>query len=155
MEVAKSPGANLIRQNQVYVDVAGLDLSRVPKPMTWHEGAYDMVMIAAVKPTKSPAPSLDGERCALLALAGRRFLQESAHLFQEPPRNAADLRIGQGNYGQKPFAAVPVADTYWKETEAGLAVKRGQLNDWKIHLPDELTKAVREKLKSDAEAKSQ
>jgi hypothetical protein len=148
MEVAKSPGANLIRQNQVYLDVAGLDLSRAPMPITWHEGAYDMVMIAVVKPTKNLAPSFHGERCALLALAGRRFLQESAHVLQEPPTDKTNPWNGAGGYGQKPFDVLPIGDSYWKEVEPRLVVKRDQPNVWTIHLPDELTKAAREKLRT-------
>ena len=48
--------------------------------------------------------------------------------------------------GQKPIEVVPIADSFWKETEPSLVVKRDQPNNWTIHLPDELTKAVREKL---------
>jgi hypothetical protein len=155
MAQEKGSAGNLFRQNQVYLDLPGFDPAHALKAMPWHEGAYEMVQIAVAKPTRNLTPSFQGERCELLAVAGRGFLNETAFAVQEPPTDSTIPNAGQIGYGQKSFIGVSTTENYWKETESGLVVKSGHPNDWIIHLPDELTKAVREKMKSDAEAKRQ
>jgi hypothetical protein len=145
MEASKSLAAGPYTPDQVYLEVQGLDRLQEPKSMPWHEGAYQLVTIAVVKTIKNLPPSFHGERCALLALAGHRFVNESAYALQQPPTDSINPMNGQIDFGPKPLAVLPIADSYWKDMESRLVVKSGQTNDWKIELPEELTKAVRAK----------
>jgi hypothetical protein len=142
MEASKSLAAGPFRPDQVYLELSGLGAVPEAKTIAWHEGAYELVVMAVTKPIRSLRPSFHDERSALLALAGH----ESAYILDELPADSTDPRRGNAFRGQRALAGVPIADAFQKAFEPSLVIKRDQTNHWTLHLPDELTKAVREKL---------
>ena len=53
-----------------------------------------------------------------------------------------------------PLQAVDVPKNYWRSLDKTLQGKPGQVDEWTIALPDELIKAVRDKLKAEPATKA-
>jgi len=141
------PDVKPLKRNQIYLDLLENDGAGDTKAVESLPGNYRLQKLAVILPRKDLATGSHGERCELVALVSTvgGFGQQVIELGRPPgePVNSADRAISINN-----FQGVSVPSLFGRDAIATFEAKKGQPNLWTVRLPDELTQAVREKLKA-------
>ncbi len=137
---------------QVYLELPWLGSSGEPGSATAIQGTYQIEQLAVVRPRKELRGGFRGERCELLVLSSAWGMGVRVMYRSEPP-GQSEKEPGDGINGPTPMASLDAnyyvaSNSYWRKP-ATFEVKQGQPNVWSIRLPDELTRAVRNKLKGE------
>jgi hypothetical protein len=148
-----------------------------PHELEWEPGTYGLDELIVMRPTRSPNVEAGRKRFDVLVASNVNNPLYTVAVGTAPPdkedvdvffRNTigAGLERPSGMAGgmgggmrqiapraYKPFQyAAPtlmLPTEYWDQVELGFEARRGQVNEWTIPLPDELTKAVRDALKTE------
>jgi hypothetical protein len=91
-------------------------------PVKWDARDYQLMSLVVLRPTPAPPDKTNRTRFEVLARV-------------RPP--------SQPGLGE---ATIATPEAFWETQGAGFVARPGQVNEWTISLPDELIKAVREKL---------
>ncbi len=151
---SESPGsvAKGYKFGQVYLELPWVGSSGEPGSATAIQGTYQIEQLAVVRPRKELRAGFRGDRCELLVLSSAWGRGERVMYRSEPP-GQSEKEPGDGINGPTPTAPLDAnyyvaSNSYWRKP-ATFEVKQGQPNVWSIRLPDELTRAVRNKLKAE------
>jgi len=142
------PDVKPFKRDQVYIDLPAKDPAGDSKAVELLPGNYRLKMIAVVRPRNNLTGYTHVERCELVALVSAvGGFDDLLIEFGQPPGepvNSADRSIGFGN--SKGVSASSLAG---RSATATFEATRNQPNLWTVRLPDELTQAVRNKLKAE------
>ena len=132
------------RIDQVYVDLAVLDLSGDARQLQLLHGRNQLQKLAIVRPWTTFAEAKRAVRCELLAYASlnkpdREIVQEVIR----PPVQPVSPFGSQNTFKLRDYQDITSASA-----PTTFEAKQDEPNVWTIHLPDELTRVVREKLKA-------
>jgi hypothetical protein len=111
-----------------YAEMLTADLRKLANqgdPVEWDAGDYKLMSLAVLRQIPAPPDKTDRTRFEVLARV-------------HPPSQP-----GMGT------PTVPTPEAFWQTQAAGFLARREHVNQWTIPLPDELIKAVREKLKAE------
>ncbi len=138
-------GERPYRIDQVYVDLSLLDSTGDTGQVQLLHGRNQLQKLAIVRPWKTFAETKRAERCELMGYAslnkpGRETVVE---VFPPPVQPVSSLGM-DGSFRLRDYQDITSAST-----PPTFEAKQDQPNVWTIRLPDELTKAVREKLKAE------
>ncbi len=148
---AAAPGARAVgvepyKTGQIYVDMALQPATSDHTSVPLLHGRNRLLKLAIVRPRKQLADATAAERCELLALLS--FFSGPVHVqiieLSQPPESAVSFFGVAGPFMLRDFQAVSTSSP-----SPSFDVEKDQPNVWTIHLPDELTQAVREKLKGE------
>jgi hypothetical protein len=106
-----------------------LSLGKLGAPVDFDSATYQLMSLFVVR--KGPSSSAHGDPLRFDILA-------SSH----PPS-----QTGMG------IVTTPTPEEFWKSKAATFEARRGQADEWTIRIPDELVKAVQEKLKAEEATK--
>jgi len=112
----------------LYAEMLTADIKKLANqgdPVDWDTGDYQLMRLAVLRPIPAPPDKTDRTRFEVLAVV---------HLPSQP---------GLGT------PTVPTPEAFWQTQAAHFVARREHVNQWTIPLPDELIKAVREKLKAE------
>ena len=138
-----------VRFNTVYLDLPWLGSSEEPRSVTAMPGTYQIQQFWVVRPRRELRKGYRGERCELLFLSTAWPGNERVTYRNKPP-SPSEEEAEPGPFGNAPAVALDAgfyvaSHSYWRKP-ASFEAKKGQPNVWTLRLPDELTRAVREKL---------
>lgn len=147
-EVIASKGGQELKGGKFYVDFPGIEQKGADFP----PGSYVLHELRAMRPLKERPANFRGARYGLLAFCAPPFPYRQSGMqvpvFPQPPTDDVNPNSGLGSFmvvNMSPFAA---SNSYWRQAPT-FEARKDQPNHWTIHLPDELIKAVREKLKDE------
>ncbi len=144
------PTVKPFKRGQAYLDLPWLDSAGESSPVKAVAGGYQVQELAIVRPQKELAEGFRGERCELLvhtAVWGNLNFTYLAKPPGQANKTPGDF-VGSAPEGDQNAAYTSLTPSYWSKPPA-FELKKGRPNVWTIHLPDELTRAVREKLKAE------
>ncbi len=126
-----------------------------PEPtLMWERGAYDLASLMVLRPLASSDRNKGIKHFGVLVETRRR--EGTVGMVYEvrdgTPTEYTLTRSQQNVLATASTAALELPDEYWSRLNDSFQARPGQINQWTIPLPDELIKAVREKL--DTEKKS-
>jgi hypothetical protein len=133
----------------VFADLHWQGKRRAPDTVVMEVGSYLARRLVILKARDSDEAKTKSERLEVLAYAlpseGTSNIVES---YSDDPRNGADP-LGSHLWSLGNFkGGVAVPPSYWRDLEKSLTVRRGEINEWAIPLPDEVIEAAREALKA-------
>jgi hypothetical protein len=117
----------------LYLELSTADLKRMGNQgdsIEWDAGNYRLMKLGVLRRSPPPPAGTDKTRFDILA--------------QVRPASQPGLAT--------PTVLTP--ETFWQSKSASFMALRGEHNEWTIPLPQELVKAVREKLKVETEART-
>ncbi len=112
----------------LYAEMSAADIKKLANqgdPVDWDTGDYQLMSLAVMRRIPAPPDKSDRARFEVLARV-------------HPPSQP-----GMGT------ATVATPEAFWQTQAAHFVARREHVNQWTIPLPDELIKAVREKLKAE------
>ena len=136
-----------------------------PNGLEFEEGGYRLTRLIILRPRPLQSEKFKGERFDLIAHAESvsSFALPVYQCEEFPDEVEPDRSQSRELDADKKIGRVLLSPSYWREAEPfGEGVRRefeveaGTVNQWTIPLPDELTKAIRDRLnlKQPAKAKS-
>ncbi len=130
------------KSDQIYVDVALQATAGDPASVQLLHGRNQLLKVAVVRPVKPLAEGYHAERFKVLAYASLKgpAYEQFMELGQLPAGAVSALGIA-GTFLLRDFQDITAASS-----PPTFDVNKNQPNLWTIHLPDELTQAVRVKL---------
>jgi hypothetical protein len=154
-EPVKSPAA--VSYPHIFADV--LDPvsvnGRKPGLKGWMPGTYSLTQLAIVRPSKYQKATFSGKRLDVMGYAfsfsQNNFLVISKH--PTPPDYVSREQFQTPNYGEMQLDSPPDIDKLLPEEQRLFRAESGRPNEWRIHIPDELVKTVRERLNSESSSK--
>lgn len=151
---------------EIAADILGEDLRAASSPtatVSWEPGVYHLNTIVVMRPAPPVAQTPDSRKrfgvisaCSSFGAAFTTIGQPTLHRIGPPtttqlenPDADAPTRIPDWNWGEIP---IQVPAEYWTTPSNRFEIRAGQKNEWTIPLPEQLVKAVRERLKQAAKA---
>ncbi len=139
--------------NQVYATLINPTPAVSAKDaIEFEPGNYSLLHLSVLRrrPQEDKGP-YQGERFEWIARAVRnpddpRDLDNAAGVVASPSDNSPQKIV--------PIETVDVPKTFWRSLEKNVQVRPDKVDDWTITLPDELIKAVRDKLAAEPAAKA-
>jgi hypothetical protein len=130
----------------VYCDVRLVGPDRPgSEAVSMEPGTYKIRHLVVLKPSSLPQkPEGDRARFQLVATTTWGGTQ-TVKLFSQPP----DDPDSESNQFQRQETGVRVSAKSWDSISGDLRADEGKVNEWTIRLPDELTAAIRDKLKGE------
>jgi hypothetical protein len=132
------------------------------EPLKWEPGTYALSELTIMRPYDSSAAKAGRQRFEILAKAypqlpgfdpGSTGVSE---LLEEPPTDnqmRGQRAFSPGRTGPDEGVAVP--EKSWSKIATGFTASSTRTNEWTITLPEEMIKAVREKLRGGGSRKPQ
>ena len=152
-EPRKSPA--VVSSPHIFVDV--LDPKSVngrkPGPKGWMPGTYRMTQLVIVRPSKYQKATFSGQRFDVMSFAYSQNQRLVVSKHATPPDYLSRQQDRTPNYGEMELDSPPDIDRLLPEDQRLFRAESGRPNEWTIRIPDELVKAVREKLKSESSSK--
>ena len=145
-----------------WADILVEDLREVQDPsqgLKWEAGIYGLNELIVLRPKKSPDVESGRHRFDVLVATRAPRYDQPILLGSKPPEKEdfeifkPELhgpRFGQSAYPLGFLRSTPTVDLsqdYWNKVQSAFEARRGEMNEWTIPLPDELSRAVREALK--------
>jgi hypothetical protein len=121
-----------------------------PEPtLMWERGSYRLSSLLILRPLADSDGKGTIRHFAILAET-RRYQADggSTHHVLDGPPTEYTLQTTQRNAMNEQVRIVwlKLTDEYWSRLDESFEARPGQVNEWTIPLPDELIKAVRQKL---------
>jgi len=138
--------------NQIYATLkSGTGAASAKDAIEIEPGTFSLLNLTVLhhRPHEDVAP-VKGEAFELIARATRHPDDPQQPRYWSSFFEDTALGVGVSI----PLGAVNVPKSYWRPREKTLQGKPGTVVEWTISLPDELIKAVRDKLKADPAAKT-
>ncbi|MGC8641676.1 MAG: hypothetical protein ACP5XB_17555, partial [Isosphaeraceae bacterium] len=135
-----------IEPGQTYVDFIGIDWGQEPSEMKAFAGTYHLAGLLVLQRWKGTRPDFHGDCFELVASAGASLRLWQAKIMSALPSDKQNPT--NATYLDGFFTSPYSEDSFWRNPPA-FEFRKDQPNHWTIHLPDELIKAVREKLKDE------
>ncbi len=143
--VAPSPEPKEYKLGQVYVDASLIDRSGEPGAIPMLHGRYELRRLIIVRAGKELSPGNNAKRFELVDLFSlNQAAYEQVPDYPDPPPGAVNSIGLAGSFILRQLQVI-TATALPQRFEARKDVD----NTWTIHLPDELTTAVRRKLKDE------
>jgi hypothetical protein len=145
-----------LKPGKTYLDLKRSDPAGGPKPpgdprdVAVLPGTYSLQQLMVFRPLKEHAANFHGVRSEFIAYSAPPSQQYQLFALAAPPSDESNP-LNRENAGGNIMASltpVPAADSYWRNSPT-FKSRKDQPNHWTIRLPDELIKAVREKLKDE------
>ena len=124
-------------------------------PLKWEMGTYRLFELSVLRRLDTPAPSAGSLQFEVLVRCGPWQSNNSYEVRRDPP-NEEELRNGRNFRGggtQIGVQGLVISQQSWDKIAGGFNAAPGQVNEWTITLPDEVTNVVRAQIASEKAAK--
>jgi hypothetical protein len=150
-QITEGPQGRDYLPNQVYADLRKEGVVSGSNAGTLEPGGYRLARLIVLRPIPLEKPPINGERFGMVVLAAPEYREHTwVYYGTNPPDDSIFPRQNQGNspFGSVEAANVALPRSFWREIEGRFEVRPGQTSQWTIPIPEDLARAVREKLKA-------
>jgi hypothetical protein len=152
----------VVAPHAVLADVLSHNLQSGPNGLEFEEGSYRLARLIILRPRPHRSEKFNGERFDLIAHAESvSSLTLPVHQCEQYPDGMSEMRVKLAVDADQKIGRVLLSPSYWREAEqVGVEARRpyeikaGGVNLWTIPVPDELTKAIRDRLNLKEPAKA-
>jgi hypothetical protein len=154
LSVWANPSASTIRADILTSFLR--EITGASEPLKWPRGTYRLFELIVLRPDDPPAGNAGRQRFELLVRAHPFMSPLTVPLRQEPPTEEELRTPGLvGGFPRQDNQGLTIPEESWSKIPTSFEAGPDHVTEWTITLPEELIKAVREKLKSDGTRKPQ
>jgi hypothetical protein len=139
-------------------DVLTADVRRIngpSDPLRWERGAYGLSELIVLRPLDSKAGTGGRQQFEILVRCYPWYSNHDTYEFRQEPPTEQELRAGRNALSGHITIGIEglrLPKEPWSKVATSFDALPDRVNEWTINLPDELIKAVREKLKGRSSA---
>jgi hypothetical protein len=124
------------------------------KPLKWEPGLYRISEFIVLRPLDPAARNVARERFEIIVRGSPPYW--SSHTYEvlsDPPsdqqiKTPQGMRMNGNGKTQIGIEGLKISQESWTKVTGPFEARADRVNEWAVTLPDELVKAVRERLKT-------